>query len=328
MTAKSLMQVLHHLPDVKDENLIAGIDTASDAGVYKISEDTAVVNTVDFFPPIVDDPYLFGQIAAANALSDVYAMGGMPKLAMNIVCFPPDLDLSILEEIIKGSLDKLKEAGVILIGGHSIEDKEVKYGLSVTGFVHPDKVVKNSGAKSGDVLVLTKPIGVGIITSALKNRNISESDADESIISMKTLNNISSKIMVETGVNACTDITGFGLIGHAVEMADASDVSIVLKSKSIPVFNAAMKLAKKRSNLPKSVADGKGYFKERVLMDKKIKNELVNILYNPETSGGLLISVPKGKKGELMDKLKARGSSAYEVGEVVKRNNEWVICVR
>src|SRR3989338_1857840 len=170
MTAKSLMQVLHHLPDVKDENLIAGIDTASDAGVYKISEDTAVVNTVDFFPPIVDDPYLFGQIAAANALSDVYAMGGMPKLAMNIVCFPPDLDLSILEEIIKGSLDKLKEAGVILIVGHSIEDKEVKYGLSVTGFVHPDKVVKNSGAKSGDVLVLTKPIGVGIITSALKNR--------------------------------------------------------------------------------------------------------------------------------------------------------------
>src|SRR3990170_957785 len=217
----ALAQVLRQLPKVEDKNLIAGTEHADDAGVYKLTEELAVINTLDFFPPIIDDPYTFGQISAANALSDVYAMGGVPRLAMNIVAFPASLDLSILQEIISGSTDKLKEAGVILIGGHSIEDKEVKYGLSVTGFVHPDKVVKNSGAKSGDVLVLTKPIGVGIITSALKNRNISESDADESIISMKTLNNISSKIMVETGVNACTDITGFGLIGHAVEMADA-----------------------------------------------------------------------------------------------------------
>lgn len=327
MGPKSLMQVLHHLPDVKDENLLVGIDTADDAGVYKISDDTAIVNTLDFFPPIVDDPYLFGSIAAANALSDVYAMGGIPKLAMNIVGFPPELDLSILEEIIKGSVDKLKEAGVLLIGGHSIEDKEVKYGLSVTGFVHPEKVIRNSGARPGDVLILTKPIGVGVITTALKNRNVKPEDAEDALKSMQALNNVSARVMTDIGVSACTDITGFGLIGHSIEMADASDVSFVLDSKKAPVFDVAIKLVKKRANMPKAIASNKEYFKQRVVISDKMKDELENIFYDPQTSGGLLISAAKEKESLLMERLESNGVKPYKIGKVVERKNDWVIFV-
>lgn len=328
MGPKSLMQVLHHLPDVKDENLLVGIDTADDAGVYKISDDTAVVNTLDFFPPIVDDPYIFGSIAAANAMSDIYAMGGTPKLAMNIVGFPPELDLSILEEIIKGSVDKLKEAGVLLIGGHSIEDKEVKYGLSVTGFVHPEKIIRNSGAKAGDALILTKPLGVGVITTALKNRNVKPEDAEDALKSMQALNNVSARVMQDIGVNACTDITGFGLIGHSIEMADASDVSFVLDSKKAPVFDIAIKLVKKRANMPKAIASNKEYFKQRVVIGANVKEGLENIFYDPQTSGGLLISVSEGKKTNLTEGLLSNGVKTFEIGKVVERKNDWVIMVR
>lgn len=328
MGPKALMQVLHHLPDVKDENLLVGIDTADDAGVYKISNDTAVVNTLDFFPPIVDDPYIFGSIAAANALSDIYAMGGTPKLAMNIACFPPDLDLSILEDIIKGSVDKLKEAGVLLVGGHSIEDKEVKYGLSVTGFVHPDEIVRNAGAKPGDSLILTKPLGVGVITTALKNRNIKLEDADNAIVSMQALNNISAKVMTEIGVNACTDITGFGLIGHLTEVADASNVSAVINSKKVPVFDIAIKLVKKRGNMPKSIAANKEYFKERVECSDNVPSALEDLFYDPQTSGGLLLSVAKEKMPQLLERLKSQGVAGYKIGEAVMRRNEWLISVK
>ena len=202
MGHESLTQVLRQLPEVTDKNLLVGIKSADDAGVYKLTDDLAVINTLDFFPPIIDDPYTFGQISAANALSDVYAMGGVPRLAMNIVAFPASLDLSILQEIISGSTDKLKEAGVLLIGGHSIEDKEVKYGLSVTGLVHPQKVITNAGAKSGDKLILTKPIGVGVITTALKRGKISPDDVMDAIESMKALNDKASAIMQDVGVNA------------------------------------------------------------------------------------------------------------------------------
>lgn len=325
MGPKSLMQVLHHLPDVKDKNLLVGIDTADDAGVYKISDDTAVVNTLDFFPPIVDEPYLFGSIAAANAVSDIYAMGGTPKLAMNIVGFPPELDLSILEEIIKGSVDKLKEAEVILIGGHSIEDKEVKYGLSVTGFVHPEKIIRNSGAKAGDVLILTKPLGVGVITTALKNRNVKPEDAEDALKSMQALNNVSARVMQDIGVSACTDITGFGLIGHSIEMADASDVSFILDSKKAPVFDTALKLVKKRANMPKAIASNKEYFKQRVVIDVHVREGLENIFYDPQTSGGLLMCVSEDKKAKLIEGLLSNGVKPYEIGKVVERENDWVI---
>lgn len=328
MGPKALMKVLHHLPDVKDENLLVGTATADDAGVYKLTHDMAIVNTLDFFPPIVDDPYLFGSIAAANALSDIYAMGGVPKLAMNIVGFPSDLDLSILEEIIKGSVDKLKEAGVFLIGGHSIEDKEIKYGLSVTGFVHPEKIVRNSGARAGDVLILTKPLGVGVITTALKNRNIKPEDVSDVTTSMQSLNNIPAKIMTDVGVNACTDITGFGLIGHLTEVADASNVSVIINSKKVPVFDIIHKLIKKRGNKPKSIDANREYFKERVVFSDSISDGIKDIFYDPQTSGGLLISVSKDKSHQLLEGLKAQGAAGYKIGEVVKKNSDWLICVK
>src|SRR3972149_124925 len=213
MGHESLTRVLRQLPEVTDKNLLVGIKSADDAGVYKLTDNLAVINTLDFFPPIIDDPYTFGQISAANALSDVYAMGGVPRLAMNIVAFPASLDLSILQEIIKGSTDKLKEAGVILVGGHSIEDKEIKYGLSVTGLVHPQKIITNAGAKPRDKLILTKPIGVGVITTALKNGKAKPEDVQDAIESMKALNDKASLFLLMRRPPRSTHFPCFGLLG-------------------------------------------------------------------------------------------------------------------
>lgn len=315
----ALAQVLRHLPEITDKNLLVGTKHADDAGVYKLTDELAVINTLDFFPPIIDDPWTFGQISAANALSDVYAMGGIPKLAMNIVAFPANLDLSILQEIINGSTDKLKEAGVILIGGHSIEDKEIKYGLSVTGLVHPRKVVTNAGAKPGDKLILTKSIGVGVITTALKNGKAKPDDVQDAIDSMKSLNNKASSAMQEIGVNACTDITGFGLLGHAMEMAEASSVSIIFRIKDIPFFPKAIELVKKTKNHPKTITSNKEYLSNQVKMSDIVTSEQVNLLYDPQTSGGLLISAPPEKSQILVERLSATQVKALVVGEVVRR---------
>ncbi|OGP11500.1 MAG: selenide, water dikinase SelD [Deltaproteobacteria bacterium RIFCSPLOWO2_12_FULL_43_16] len=315
----ALAQVLRQLPEVTDKNLLVGAEHADDAGVYKLTDDIAVVNTLDFFPPIIDDPYTFGQIAAANALSDVYAMGGVPRLAMNIVAFPASLDLSILQEIIKGSTDKLKEAGVILVGGHSIEDKEIKYGLSVTGLVHPQKIITNAGAKPRDKLILTKPIGVGVITTALKNGKAKPEDAQDAIESMKALNDEASRIMQEVGVNACTDITGFGLIGHAMEMAEASSASIMFNIKNIPFFPKAIDLVKKSANHPKTIKSNREYLASNLRMPDDIKPEQANLLYDPQTSGGLLISVSPEKSQKLVEQLSAAKILAAIVGEVVEK---------
>lgn len=316
----ALAQVLRQLPEVTDKNLLVGAKLADDAGVYKLTDDIAVVNTLDFFPPIIDDPYTFGQIAAANALSDVYAMGGIPRLAMNIVAFPAGLDLAILQEIIKGSTDKLKEAGVILVGGHSIEDKEIKYGLSVTGLVHPQKVITNAGAKPGDKLVLTKSIGVGVITTALKRGKIKLEDVQDAIESMKALNDKASAIMQEAGVNACTDITGFGLLGHAMEMAEASSVSMIIKvKKDMPFFPKAIELVKKSANHPKTIKSNKEYLAARVNVSESITPEQINLLYDPQTSGGLLISVPLEKSQILLERLSHAGVQASVVGDVVEK---------
>ncbi len=325
MGHESLTQVLRHLPEVTDKNLLVGIKSADDAGVYKLTEELAIINTLDFFPPIIDDPYTFGQIAAVNALSDVYAMGGVPRLAMNIVAFPAGLDLSILEEIINGSMNKLSEAGVLLVGGHSIEDKEIKYGLSVTGLVHPKKVITNAGAKPGDMLILTKPIGVGVITTALKRRKIEPDEVKDAIDSMKALNDKASLIMQEVGVNACTDITGFGLLGHAMEMAEASNMAMTFKVKEIPFFPKAVELVKKSANHPKTIKSNKEYLANKIRIADDIKPEYENLLHDPQTSGGLLISVSPEKFQNLLERLSSAGVQASVVGEVAEKRTPAIV---
>ncbi len=319
------MQVLHQLPFVKDKDLLVGIETADDAGVYRLSDDTAVVNTLDFFPPIVDDPYLFGQIAVANALSDVYAMGATPRLAMNIVCFPKALGMDILGEILKGGMDKLAEAGVLLIGGHSVEDAEVKYGLSVTGFAHPERIVTNKGAKPGDILVLTKPIGVGVITSGLKAGRIKPDEAREAFESMRTLNRSASEAMVEVGVSACTDITGYGLMGHAMEMAKGSEVSLAIKTSDVRIFPKAIDLIAKKANRPRTLMANRDYIMADVVKVREIDEPLELMLFDPQTSGGLLISVQEAKYPELVSAFKKRSVDGFVVGRVVEKDAGWRI---
>lgn len=320
------MQVLHQLPHVKDKDLLVGIETADDAGVYKISEELAVITTLDFFPPIVDDPYLFGQIAAANSLSDVYAMGGEPRLAMNIVGFPKALGLDVLNDILRGAMDKLNEAGVLLVGGHSIEDSEVKYGLSVTGFVHPKKVTTNRGARPGDLLILTKPIGVGVITSALKAGRLKPGEAEDAFASMSALNKAAALVMVESGVKACTDITGYGLLGHAMEMAAGSRVNFVIRSKDVRVFPEALRLVKKKANRPRNLGKNIEYLGSNVRC-AEIDESLKLLLYDPQTSGGLLMAVSEDKAKRVVEKLHERGVYGFVIGEVVEEEAGWRIKV-
>ena len=231
-----LARVLNNLPKTYDPNLLIGFDGSDDAAVYKLTDDLAIVQTLDFFPPVVEDPYTFGKIAAANALSDVYAMGGEPKTALNIVAFPKDMDTAILGEILKGGADKVLEAGAVLAGGHTIQDDTPKYGLSVTGFVHPDKFWKNYGAQTGDKLILTKPLGAGIINTAIKADLVSERAREAVLKSMKTLNKYACEILKKYTIHACTDVTGFGLGGHGTEMAAGSDKTLVIDSQALPIF--------------------------------------------------------------------------------------------
>jgi selenide, water dikinase len=244
----SLAKVLEHIeakPEERDPNLIVGFDKSDDAGVYKLNEDLALVQTVDFFTPVANDPFTFGQIAAANALSDVYAMGGKPLTALNLACFSANIGSDILAEILKGGAEKIKEAGATIAGGHTISDDEIKYGVSVTGIINPKNVITNSGSKEGDLLILTKPIGSGVLTTALKIEFITDEEFNnEAAIVMKTLNKTASEEMQKIGVNSCTDITGFGLIGHSYEMASGSNVAIEIDSKKVPFMNKVMDLVK------------------------------------------------------------------------------------
>ena len=301
-----------------DPNLIVGIEKSEDAGVYRLSDELALIQTVDFFTPIVDDPYTFGQIAVANALSDVYAMGGTPFTAMNIVCFPiKKLDISVLREVLKGGLEKMREAGVTLVGGHSIEDSELKYGLSVTGRIHPNQVVTNIGACEGDNLVLTKPLGTGIINTAIKAKKASEESIARVTESMTTLNNGASEVMQEIGVNACTDVTGFGLLGHAFEMIQNTGKGLIIQSSKIPFFSEAVVFAKK-GLLPGGIKRNREFRAGQVDMDPKLSHYISDILFDPQTSGGLLVAVPKGKTTEMITALRERGiSDAAVIGEFV-----------
>jgi len=294
------------------------MERAEDAGVYKLTDEMAIIQTLDFFTPIVDDPYAFGQIAAANALSDVYAMGGKPLTAMNIVCFPQKtMAISILQEILAGGLDKMHEAGVLLVGGHSAEDAELKYGLSVTGTIQPAKVVLNSGAKAGDRLILTKPLGTGIISTAIKGNTAEEGAVAKIIKSMSTLNQKASELMQATGVHACTDVTGFGLLGHAVEMIEGTNVGMVINSAAAPFFPEVRGLAE-MGMIPGGLHRNRDFRKNIVDIAEDVPQYLADILFDPQTSGGLLISLPESKAAELLDKMHKEGvAEAVIIGEVV-----------
>jgi len=311
-----------------DENVIVGLDRADDAGVYKIADDLALIQTVDFFTPIVDDPYGFGQIAAANALSDVYAMGGIPKTAMNLVAFPvKEMDLSVLRQIIQGGLDKLTEANVVLIGGHSIEDKELKYGLSVTGFVHPARVLAKKNLRSGDRLVLTKPLGTGIVNTAIKAGMASAELTDKVTHLMASLNRDAARIMLNFNISACTDVTGFGLLGHLAEMVCGSSASVRVFSEQVPMIAEAVELAA-MGLIPAGAYKNREFRDPMTTFADEVKRSLQDVLFDPQTSGGLLISLSRQQAGDLVAALKDAGiGDAAQIGEVLSGPEEkiWVV---
>lgn len=294
------------------------MERAEDASVYKLTDNLAIVQTIDFFTPIVDDPYSFGQIAAANAMSDVYAMGGKPLSAMNVVCFPvKTMDIAILKKILAGGVDKVHEAGAILVGGHSIEDEELKYGLSVTGIIHPAKVVLNIGAKAGDRLVLTKPLGTGIISTGLKGKMADENAVAKITKSMATLNRKAAELMQEIGVHACTDVTGFGLLGHAGEMIEGTDIGMLIHSAAVPFFPEAKELAQ-MGMIPGGLHRNREFRLNMVEIAKGVPDYLADILFDPQTSGGLLISVSKPKAPVLLERMHQEGiEEAVIIGEVI-----------
>jgi selenide,water dikinase len=296
------------------------MERAEDASVYKLTDDLAIVQTIDFFTPIVDDPYSFGQIAAANAMSDVYAMGGKPLTAMNVVCFPiKTMDISILKKILAGGVDKVHEADAILVGGHSIEDEELKYGLSVTGTIHPTNVVLNNGARVGDRLILTKPLGTGIMSTALKGKVIDEDAMVKVIKSMTTLNRQASELMQEIGVHACTDVTGFGLLGHAGEMIEGTDIAMLIHSATVPFFPEAKELAE-MGMIPGGLHRNREFRLNMVEIAREVPDYLSDILFDPQTSGGLLISVSEQKAPVLLERMHREGiEEAVVIGEVVAK---------
>ena len=306
------------MPLISDPNLIIGMERAEDAGVYKLSDELAIVQTLDFFTPVVDDPYQFGQIAVANALSDVYAKGGRPLTAMNIVCFPvKTMDISILREILAGGLDKMREAEVILVGGHSVEDQELKYGLSVTGTIHPAKVILNTGAKVGDKLLLTKPLGTGIINTALKGGLADERAVSKAIECMTTLNRKASEMIKEVEVHACTDVTGFGLLGHACEMIEGADVGMVIYSSSVPLLPETEGYAQ-MGLIPAGTIRNRDFRLPMIELATEISDVMLLILFDAQTSGGLLISVPDSEAKPLVERMHEHGiQDAAIIGEIV-----------
>jgi selenide,water dikinase len=308
------------LPLISDPNLIVGMEHAEDAGVYRLREDLAIVLSLDFFTPIVDDPYTFGQVAAANSLSDVYAMGGTPITAMNIICFPiKTMDISILQEILRGGLDKMREAGVLLVGGHSVEDNELKYGLSVVGTIHPQKVVRNQGARPGDKLILTKPLGTGIINTALKAGLADERSVAASIECMSRLNRKAAELMAEVEVHACTDVTGFGLLGHACEMIKGEEVGMVIYSSQVPILPGTEEYAM-MGLIPGGTIRNRDFSIFMIDRSAEISDEKLLILFDAQTSGGLLFSLSSQHAEGLLKSLHKEGiKEAAIVGEVVSK---------
>jgi selenide,water dikinase len=297
------------------------MEHGEDAGVYRLTDDLALIQTVDFFTPIVDDPYFFGQIAVANSLSDVYAMGGMPLTALNIVCFPVQkMPLTILKEILRGGLDKMREAGVLLVGGHSVDDEELKYGLAVTGVVHPNRVLLNQGAKEGDLLLLTKPLGTGIVNTAVKARMAPPDVENAAVETMKALNKTAADIITKwPGVHACTDITGFGLIGHLCEMIEDAGVGVVINTREVPLLPGLQDLVE-TGLVPGGLYRNKQFRLPYTVIDDNVPGWLVEVLFDPQTSGGLLIAVEKAQGEELMANIKEAGiKEARIIGSVTDK---------
>jgi selenide, water dikinase len=310
--------VLRHLPKIANERVLVGVETSDDAGVYLLDGDQVLIQTVDFFTPIVDDPYDYGQIAAANSLSDVYAMGGVPITALNIVGYPmKDAPAEWLHEILHGGADKAVEAGVAILGGHTVEDQEIKYGLSVTGLGSRDQITANRGARVGDRLVLTKALGTGLVTSAIK-RGVAEEAATRVVVdSMKMLNRAASTAMVSVGVHACTDVTGFGLLGHLYEMLTASEVGARLDATAIPVLPTAEECARQGITTG-GARNNETYLSDCVRFDRSVRDELRQVLFDPQTSGGLLMAVPPDRLEALLDALESeRVPIRAVIGEVV-----------
>ncbi len=301
------------LPD--DPALLVGIHTRDDAGVYMLREDLALIQTLDFFTPMVDDPFIFGQIAAANAINDVYAMGGKPLLAMNIVCFPQCEDMTILGKILEGGLSKIKESGALLVGGHTVDDNEPKYGLVVSGLVHPEQVISNSGARPGDLLYLSKPLGNGIIATAIKAEMAAPQDVEEAVNWMTMLNKDGAEAMQEAGIKSATDVTGFGLLGHLYEMASASDVQVEVYAKQIPFMAGVLEYAG-LGLIPGGAYANREYLEGRVVYTEKIDDNLRDLLFCPETAGGLLMAVPESAEKEFLRSMASRNCNAYRIGRV------------
>lgn len=303
-----------------DPRLLVGFETSDDAGVYQLSDDVALIQTLDFLTPVVDSPFDFGRIAAANALSDVYAMGGRPLTAMNIVCFPSrDLPESVLQETLAGGLEKIHEAGATLVGGHSVEDAEFKYGLSVTGLVHPDRVLTNAGARIKDRLILTKPIGTGILATAVKGRLASKTAIANLIAVASELNKSAAEIMSRFAPSACTDVTGFGLAGHIFEMSAAAHVKITLFADRIPLIDDVLSFAR-MGMFPAGAYNNKKHFEPGVTIGQNVDPVIADLLFDPQTSGGLIVSLNPAAAADCLNALHDRGINARIIGEVSDRN--------
>lgn len=319
-----LDSVLKNLPQFEDPNLLVGFDKKDDACVYKVSDDKVVIQTVDFFPPMVDDPYTFGQVAATNALSDVYAMGGDPALAMNLLCFPSCLNPSIMHDTLQGGYSKIKEAGAVVAGGHTIADPTPKYGLCVSGFAHPKDILTNSNAKTGDVLVLTKPIGVGILNTANKAELLTQDKIKEVTNIMTTLNKYAKESFKGLTVHACTDITGFSLIGHGYEMAGGSNKTIELFSNNIPIIPDALEYAK-MGILPEGMYNNLEYLKDIFRITNGVTQEMQDVLLDPQTSGGLLLSMPEKDAKEYLSRMEIYTPYTRIIGQVIDKQDYSII---
>ncbi len=326
MGPETLAQVLRPLRELfRPEaypDLLVGLEVADDAAVYRLTDDLAIIHTLDFFPPVVDDPYDYGAVAAANALSDIYAMGGEVILALNIAAFPPGMPPEITREILRGGGEKVKEAGAVLAGGHTIDDEEPKYGLAVLGQVHPDRIFTKGGSQPGDVLVLTKPLGVGIVTTAAKADVAEPAHTQEAIASMVQLNRTAARILQKIGVNACTDVTGFALLGHASEMAEKGGVQLAFSFARLPLISGAADYAEDWL-FPAGTCHNDQFYSHAVQFDASISEEMQQLLYTPETSGGLLAAVPPERLPALQETCAATGQRCWVVGIV--REGEGVV---
>lgn len=316
--AGTLCQLLEGFEAHYDPNLLVGYDKSDDASVYKVADKLAIVQTTDFFPPIVDNAFIYGQIAATNALSDVYAMGGEPKLALNIMCIPEKMDKHTVQEILRGGYAKAYEAGAIITGGHTIHGAEPIYGLAVTGFVHPEKVWKNSGARVGDVLLLTKPLGVGILTTAAKADLVSSALLRKLYIQMSTLNKYAHDVLIDYSVHACTDVTGFALLGHSLEMAQGSNVTVHICACDVPYHEEAYEMAE-MGFIPAGAYRNRDFAESSVQVVGDVARALQDIFYDPQTSGGLLCALPKADAEACLAQLKEAGVEAKVIGYVTEK---------